>query len=110
VSWCSGELVQIGADNNATVRTFWEGAAASLGLDAGFVDEAAARAGGKVQHAVQLRSTWLWIRRSLDHEAHKGRRQPSGATSMPMHRLAPRCLRDKRRVGILGRFKCHMLH
>lgn len=59
MSWCSGELVQIGADNNATVRTFWEGAAASLGLDAGFVDEAAARAGGKVQRAVQLRSTWL---------------------------------------------------
>jgi SAM-dependent methyltransferase len=59
VSWCSGELVQIGADNNATVRTFWEGAAASLGLDAGFVDEAAAHAGGNVQHAVQLRSTWL---------------------------------------------------
>jgi hypothetical protein len=36
--------------------------------------------------------------------------KPSGATSMPMHLLAPRSLRDKRRVGILGRFKCHLLH
>jgi len=42
-------------DNDATVRTFWEGAAGSLGLDARFVDEAVARAGGNVQHAVQLR-------------------------------------------------------
>jgi len=57
-----GELVQIdlddpdhAADNDATVRAFWEGAAAPLGVDASFVDEAVARAGGNVQHAVQLR-------------------------------------------------------
>jgi WD40 repeat protein len=56
-----GKLVQIdlddpdnAADNNATVRAFWERAAEPLGLDAGFVDEAVARAGGNVQHAVQL--------------------------------------------------------
>jgi hypothetical protein len=63
-----GEFVQIdlddpasAADNEATVRTFWERAAGSLGLDlrdredARFLDEAVARAGGNVQHAVQLR-------------------------------------------------------
>jgi WD40 repeat protein len=56
-----GKLVQIdlddpdnAADNDATVRAFWERAAAPLGLDDGFVDEAVARAGGNVQHAVQL--------------------------------------------------------
>ncbi|HEX7841792.1 MAG TPA: WD40 repeat domain-containing protein [Kofleriaceae bacterium] len=56
-----GEFVQIdldapdsAADNEATVRTFWEGAAGPLGLDARFVEEAVARAGGNVQHAVQL--------------------------------------------------------
>jgi hypothetical protein len=41
-------------DNDATVRRFWEGTG-PLGLDARFVDEAVARAGGNVQHAVQLR-------------------------------------------------------
>jgi len=57
-----GELVQIdlddpgyAADNDATVRAFWEGAAEPLDLDADFVDEAVTRAGGNVQHAVQLR-------------------------------------------------------
>src|SRR5215468_783266 len=56
------ELVQIdlddpshAADNEATVRAFWNGAAEPLHLDARFVDEAVARAGGNVQHAVQLR-------------------------------------------------------
>jgi hypothetical protein len=49
------------ADNNATVRAFWERAVGPLGLDrrdredVRFVDEAVARAGGNVQHAVQLR-------------------------------------------------------
>jgi WD40 repeat protein len=43
------------ADNDATVRAYWEAAAGPLGLDARFVDEAVARAGGNVQHAVQLR-------------------------------------------------------
>jgi WD40 repeat protein len=57
-----GELVQIdlddaenALDNDATVRMFWQGGATLLGLDASFVDEAVARAGGNVQHAVQLR-------------------------------------------------------
>src|SRR5512140_752288 len=56
-----GELVQIdlddprnAADNDATVRAYWERAAEPLGLDARFVDEAVARAGGNVQHAVTL--------------------------------------------------------
>jgi WD40 repeat protein len=56
-----GKLVQIdlddpdnAADNDATVRAFWESAAAPLGLDDAFVDAAVARAGGNVQHAVQL--------------------------------------------------------
>jgi WD40 repeat protein len=43
------------ADNDATVRTFWERDAGPLGLDAQFVEEAVVRAGGNVQHAVQLR-------------------------------------------------------
>jgi hypothetical protein len=57
-----GDFVQLdldapdrAADNDATVRTFWEGATGLLGLDARFVEEAVARAGGNVQHAVQLR-------------------------------------------------------
>jgi hypothetical protein len=43
------------ADNDATVRALWEQAAPQLGLDAQFVDTAVMRAGGNVQHAVQLR-------------------------------------------------------
>lgn len=43
------------ADNDATVRAFWEAAAVALDLDANFVDEVVARAAGNVQHAVQLR-------------------------------------------------------
>jgi len=57
-----GDFVQLdldgsdsAADNDATVRMFWESVAGPLGLDARFVDEAVARAGGNVQHAVQLR-------------------------------------------------------
>jgi WD40 repeat protein len=57
-----GELVQLdlddpshAADNDATVRAFWESVAAPLGVNARFVDTAVARAGGNVQHAVQLR-------------------------------------------------------
>jgi nucleoside phosphorylase len=57
-----GDFVQLdldasgsAADNDATVRAFWVSAAGPLGLDARFVDEAVARAGGNVQHAVQLR-------------------------------------------------------
>lgn len=42
------------ADNDATVRMFWQRAAPSLGLDERFIDEAVARAGGNVQHAVTL--------------------------------------------------------
>jgi hypothetical protein len=42
-------------DNDATVRAFWNVAAQPLGLNAVFVDDAVARAGGCVQHAVQLR-------------------------------------------------------
>jgi hypothetical protein len=72
-----GDFVQLdldgsdsAADNDATVRTFWEGAAGSLGLDARFVDEAVARAGGNVQHAVQLRrhvaATPAQLRRARD--------------------------------------------
>ena len=42
-------------DNDATVRAFWDVAARPLGMDAAFVEDAVARAGGCVQHAVQLR-------------------------------------------------------
>jgi WD40 repeat protein/tRNA A-37 threonylcarbamoyl transferase component Bud32 len=56
-----GELVRIdlddptrAADNDATVRAFWERAAPALGLDARFIDEAVRCAGGNVQHAVTL--------------------------------------------------------
>jgi len=57
-----GELVRLDlddpdltADNDATVRGLWEQAAPPLGLDARFIDEAVARAGGNLQHAVMLR-------------------------------------------------------
>jgi nucleoside phosphorylase len=57
-----GELVQIdldtadsATDNDATVRLLWGQTAGPLELDARFVDEAVTRAGGNVQHAVQLR-------------------------------------------------------
>ncbi len=43
------------ASNAATVRTFWEAAARSLGLGAMFVNEAVARARGNLQHATMLR-------------------------------------------------------
>ena len=50
-----GDFVQIdldapdsAADNDATVRKLWEGAAGPLGLDARFVEDAVARAGGNV--------------------------------------------------------------
>jgi hypothetical protein len=42
-------------DNDATVRAFWQREAAGLGLDDRFVEEAAASAGGNMQHAVTLR-------------------------------------------------------
>jgi hypothetical protein len=57
-----GELVSIdldapdnAADNEASVRAYWQREAGVLGLDARFVEEAVARAGGNFQHAVQLR-------------------------------------------------------
>lgn len=57
-----GELVQLdldeparGTGNDATVRAFWERARSELGLDARLIDEAVARAGGNLQHAVILR-------------------------------------------------------
>jgi len=57
-----GELVRLdlddpdlAADNDATVRGYWERAAPPLGLDARFIDEAVTRAGGNLQHAVTLR-------------------------------------------------------
>src|SRR5512144_1909840 len=53
-----GDFVQIdlddpdsAADNDATVRGYWEQAAPPLGLDAQFIDEAVARADGNLQHA-----------------------------------------------------------
>jgi WD40 repeat protein len=56
-----GELVQIdlddpgsAADNDATVRAYWERAAPPLALGGRFIDEAVACAGGNVQHAVTL--------------------------------------------------------
>jgi len=72
-----GDFVQIdlnasasAADNDATVRAFWEGEAGPLMLDARFVEEAVARAGGNVQHAVQLRrhvaATPAQLRRTWD--------------------------------------------
>ncbi|HEU4730896.1 MAG TPA: WD40 repeat domain-containing protein, partial [Kofleriaceae bacterium] len=57
-----GELVRIdlddpdsAADNEATVRAFWEATATPLQLDMGLVDELVARARGNLQHAVTLR-------------------------------------------------------
>ena len=43
------------ADNEATVRAFWEQAAPELGLDAGFISRAVASAEGNLQHAAMLR-------------------------------------------------------
>ncbi|MGH9886325.1 MAG: NACHT domain-containing protein, partial [bacterium] len=45
----------LAVDNDTTVRMIWQLVAAQLALDAGFVDEAVARAGGNPQHAVTLR-------------------------------------------------------
>ncbi|HEX3480658.1 MAG TPA: ATP-binding protein, partial [Kofleriaceae bacterium] len=58
-----GEMMQLdlddaeryAAENEATVRTFWEQAAPALGLDARFVAEAVRRADGNLQHAAMLR-------------------------------------------------------
>ncbi|HEX7836373.1 MAG TPA: AAA family ATPase, partial [Kofleriaceae bacterium] len=58
-----GALVQLdlddaqhfAADNEATVRAFWEQAALELGLDERFIAEAIERASGNLQHAVTLR-------------------------------------------------------
>lgn len=43
------------ADNDATVRAFWEQAAPELELDDQFIVEAVARARGNLQHAAMLR-------------------------------------------------------
>ncbi len=58
----SGALVRIDLDapelaaqNDATVREFWQREARSLGLGAMFIEEAVARAGGNFQHATMLR-------------------------------------------------------
>jgi hypothetical protein len=46
---------QFAADNEATVRVFWEHEAPKLGLDARFIDEAVRCSDGNVLHAVMLR-------------------------------------------------------
>ena len=46
---------EFAADNEATVRAFWDQAAPELGLDARFVAEAVASAAGNLQHAAMLR-------------------------------------------------------
>jgi hypothetical protein len=46
---------QFAADNEATVRAFWEQEAPALGLDARFIEEAVRRADGNLQHAAMLR-------------------------------------------------------
>ena len=58
----NGELQRIdldeadfAAENESTVRSFWERAAPYLELDAPFIDAAVTRAGGNLQHAVTLR-------------------------------------------------------
>jgi hypothetical protein len=43
------------ADNEATVRAFWDQAAPELGLGAHFIADAVERAGGNLQHAAMLR-------------------------------------------------------
>ncbi len=49
------DVQSFAADNKATVRAFWRQAAPELKLDARFIDEAVARAGGNLQHAAMLR-------------------------------------------------------
>jgi WD40 repeat protein len=49
------DAAHFGADNEATVRAFWEQAAPALGLDAKFIVAAAERADGNLQHAAMLR-------------------------------------------------------
>jgi WD40 repeat protein/nucleoside phosphorylase/tetratricopeptide (TPR) repeat protein len=46
---------EFAADNEATVRAFWEREAHALGLDAQFIAEAVERAAGNLQHAATLR-------------------------------------------------------
>jgi hypothetical protein len=43
------------ADNEATVRAFWERTAPEIGLDASLIAAAVERAGGNLQHAAMLR-------------------------------------------------------
>jgi hypothetical protein len=77
-----GELVQIdldelasAADNEATVRAFWDREAGPLGFDprvgddARFLDEAVARAAGNLQHAVQLRKQLAALSHAVSGEA-----------------------------------------
>jgi AAA ATPase domain/WD domain, G-beta repeat len=45
---------ELAADNEATVRAFWEREAPALGLDARFIAEAVERAAGNLQHAATL--------------------------------------------------------
>jgi hypothetical protein len=46
---------RFGTDNETTVWAFWDQARRELDLDASFIDEAVARAGGNLQHAAMLR-------------------------------------------------------
>jgi hypothetical protein len=54
----------LAADNEATVRAFWEQAAPELGLDEEFIVEAVARSGGDLQHAAMLRQHMAGLPRS----------------------------------------------
>jgi WD40 repeat protein len=99
-----GELVQLdldeqgfAADNEATVRAFWERVAPGLGLDARFVNEAVARAGGNLQHAAMLRKQMAAMpaaqRRALDI--------PRGLAAL-LGKLWERVATDPIAVGGLG--------
>src|SRR5262249_13567259 len=68
------------ADNEATVRAFWDREAGLLGIDprvpddARFINEAVARAAGNLQHAVQLRKQLAAQRVTLSVEQRRAAR------------------------------------
>jgi len=66
------------ADNEATVRAFWEQSAPELGLDAGFVSEAVASAEGNLQHAAMLRQHLA----GLSPEQRRVERIPHGLAAL----------------------------
>ena len=93
---------EFAADNDATVRAFWEQRAPELGLDAQFVARAVDRAGGNIQHAAMLHAAILHLRlRDLAPDRHLVDEIPSGLTAL-LATTWGRIAKDSRVVDCLG--------